>query len=190
MIPLGPDEKQVRLENLDVSECSDLTNDVSTAAPDRPEYSGGRDGSFFNHVQMLTGICGRRESTDAIWNNVPITLRPTSSVYGSAEAAAAHLATIFSSYGSSSQDTWVDAGVIIQSREGVCVLGGLMMNGFARCHVSTSGPKAMAARKEISTIRCFPLRPRRAAYGKSAIIALCLDWISPKSVGLIMVSSF
>ena len=142
---------------------------------DCPGHSRGRDGCFFSHAQTPSGICSCSESTDTMCSNASTTLWLTSSVYETAKTASAHLATTLPSYFSAFQATWGDRSVVIQSNGRFCVLDSLMRNGSARFHMILSQSKATAARNNTSTIPCSPLHPKRSTYGKSALIALCLE---------------
>jgi len=111
---------------------------------------------------------------NAICKNVSTTAWPTSSVYGTDEAAVAHLATTFSSCSLSCQGTRGDASVAIEFREGgVGLSNSVAMYGPTQCHMNS--PEVEVPVTHESIIPCCPPRARWTACGKSAFIALRLD---------------
>ena len=85
--------KQEGLENFDVSQSPDIL------------HTHRRVGLLFNHAQISIGICGRRDSMDAISNSMPTTHWPVTSVYRTVEIAVAHLTIACPSHDPSSQST-------------------------------------------------------------------------------------
>ena len=141
---------------------------------------GGRVGCVFNHDQLLLGICGRRESTDAICSSVSTILHPTSSEYETLCVAAAHVLTTLASSGTQYQGTCGDVTTITSA---LAALNRVAMNGAIGRQRDVVGPEAM--KMVWSVLMIITPSPAscacRTAYGKIAVMALRLHSISDLS---------
>ena len=106
---------------------------------------------------MSTGTCGRKESTEEICSSASTTLQPTSSEYGTAEAAVAHLTTVFGPSSTLPQDAWGYAGTTTKFREGgLSSSNNVAMYGRMGYHMIPLKYEVLAVRNITSAI---PRRP-------------------------------